>query len=511
MKKLVSLLLALTMILSLVTIVASAEDRPPVEVTVFRGYTPSPEYNDSMYLDFVKEKFNLLLKYEYAPSSSSTEKLQLAFATNSYPDMVEVETISALKRIAADEFLLDMNQYMEQLSYYRTAFTDSQWDAMFKENISASGALYFLPQKMAASSTSSNVWMYRTAAFKDLGIELPNTTEEFLACMRAFKAANANTTLPNRWGLWNALEGFNIAFRTGMGTFFDIDSNQVEYGPATQKFRDLLVFMNTLYAEDILHKEFITMSGEQRVAEVSKGNVYANFQFAGAEGGLNSWQEATGLPTDWVVDFDHLLLTAYPELGASQQEWPLHLGYGIAITDHVEAGSEKLNRILEYLNWSSSEEGQLFHEYGIQGMTYEIIDGVPTYLPYPNAAADAADPTWYTPLFDNGPFGYYLIQNEVGSAAIYPTASLVNEALKDVDRFYMGSVPVLLSSEEETRLGDITLILTQTAEEWIQEFILGTKNPADDTQWNDFISTLMDLGLEEYLQLYREGNARTEK
>lgn len=508
MRKLLTACLALAMLLSMVSVGAVAQDRPLIEVTVFRSYTPSPEYDDTMYVEFVRDMFNLQLNYEYAPSSSVTEKLQLSFATNSYADVVELVSTDSLKLIAKDGFLHDLNPYLDnELANYRAVYTDSQWDTMYKENVLADGGFYFLPQKMAGSATSSNVWMWRRDQFEALGMELPVTTDDFLAAMRAFKAENPSTTIPNRWGLWNALEGFNIAFRTTMFIFRDPDTGMVEFGPETDKFRDLMIFMHTLYAEDILNKEFITMSDEQRYAEFSQGNVYANFQFPGAEAGLNYYQGASGLAEDWVVDYDHLLLTAYPELGPTQQEWALHLNYGIAITDRVDAGSEKMARILEYLNWSCSIEGQLFHEYGVEGLSYSLADGVATFLPYPGAENEE-DPTWYSPLFNNGPFGYYLAQNEKSAAAAWPTASIVNEALDGVEMAYQGGVPVELSKDEETRLGDLALIVHQTQEEWMQDFILGVKDPSDDTQWENYLKALRSVGMDEYVSLYRLGYER---
>lgn len=472
----------------------------PVEITVFRSADTSQSYNDETYVNYIKEKFNLTLNYEYAPSSAAIEKLNLSFATGEYADMIEVAGVSELGRYAADGFLLPMNEHWEQLSEYKNAYEEDEWELMLQTYKSGDGNLYFLPQRMAPSATSSNVWMYRVDEFEKAGIALPKTTDEFLEAMRALKRINPDLTIPNRWGLANALEGFNIAFRTGYDIYMDIDTNQVEYGPITDKFRALLIFMNTLYSEGILHNEFVTMTPEQRVAEVTKGNVYANFQFPGAEAGLNSYQASAGLPEDWAYDTEALLLTAYPDKEPMYQDYALYMSYGIALTDNLEG--ERLDRVLEYLNWSASEEGQLFHEYGIEGVHHEMDGDVPVWL-------DSEDGVPYGEIIgDFGPFGYYLIQNDPGAAAAYPLAAEINEVTKDMDAMFYGVVPNQPTEEEESQMIDDKILMDSTRDEWTLAFIIGTKNPNDDAQWQAYLDKMNEVGASEYLELYRTANAR---
>ena len=58
-------------------------------------------------------------------------------------------------------------------------------------------------------------------------------------------------------------QGFALAFRTNTNFFFDPDMQQLEYGPATDKFRDMLVYVEKLYAEGLIDPEFQTATDTQ--------------------------------------------------------------------------------------------------------------------------------------------------------------------------------------------------------------------------------------------------------
>jgi putative aldouronate transport system substrate-binding protein len=474
----------------------------PVEVTVFRGVDLTQNFDDSMFVNFVKEKFNLALKYEYTPSSTAAEKLNLSFATNTYPQMLDIVALDTVNRLAADGFILPISEHMDKLPTYRNAYRDDDWDVMVKSISNAKEKFFLLPQKWAEDSTGTWVWMYRIDEFKKVGLSLPKTTDDFLQAMRTLKKGNPNLTIPNRWGLWNVLEGFNLAFRVQYGIWFDPDAGDVVYGPATDKYRDLMKFMHTLFKEQILSQEFVTMTSEQRVSEVTKGNVYANFQFAGAEVAFNAWQKSNGLPQDWAYDESALLLSAYPDKKPMRQHWPMYMNVGVALTDTISGAA--LDRVLQYIDWSCTEEGQFFHEFGVESISYQMVDGHPAFIDDKQPGGNYQDT-----LSNFGPFGYWLIQNEWWASTQYPGQVVANRATADIsDKCDLNPLPVRLTADEESALADIGVVLTQVRDEWTQAFIMGNKDPNDEAQWVEYLSKLRDVGLDQYVATKKEAHNR---
>jgi putative aldouronate transport system substrate-binding protein len=484
----------------------------PVEIDVVRSTNMSQSYSDAVFVDFVKQKFDLTLKYSYYPSSSFLEKLSLSFATDSYGDMMEIVDIATINRYAKDGFILPLNDYLDtRLTNYRKAYSDQDWAYLLASQTDALGKLFALPVRMASGSTGSNVFFFRSAQFEKAGVKVPTTVEELYDGLMAIKTKiNPKVTMPNQWGLANVYSGFDCAFRTQNGIWKDPDADgQLVYGPVTDKFRKLLQYLNKLYESDLLAKEFSTMSDQQFWSEYAAGNTYVCWRFPGFQKRLNGILQAAKIDPDWEFDTGNLLLSAYPDKGPLQQRYGTFYSSGVALTNKLEPA--ELDRVLDYLDWSSTEEGQVFHEYGVEGKTYEMKDGIPTFIgEYSDATESNPAGSYYGKLQDYGPFGYFLVENEAHAERVYPDYKISNEALKkfeSMDLFI--PIPYRFTPTQETRQAELFVVVDSVSKEYQLSFIVGEKDPNSDADWNEFIAKMNAAGLEEYMTILRAANALT--
>ena len=485
--------------------------REPVTINVVRSTNMSQSYSDTLFRESVKKRFDLDLAYVYYPSSSFLEKLSLSFATGSYGDMLELVDNATINRYAKDDFILPLNDYVAtKLANYRKAYSDEDWDFMTASLSDARGRLYVLPVRMATGSTGSNIFFYRSDQFQKAGVEVPTTVQELYDGLMAIKSKiNPKVTIPNQWGLANVYSGFDCAFRTQNVIWADPDEGgKLVYGPVTDKFRQLLQYMNKLYESDLLAKEFSTMSDEQFWADYAAGNTYFCWRFPGFQKRLNGILKAAKIDPDWEYDLDNLLLSAYEDKGPLQQRYGTFYSSGVALTDKLEGPA--LDRALEYLDWSCTEEGQLFHEFGIEGETFELKEGVPTFIgEYSDATDSNPAGSYYGKLQDFGPFGYFLVENEAHANKAYPDYKISNEALKDFE--YMDlfvPIPYRFTPGEETRQAELYVVVDSVSKEYQLSFIVGKKDPNSDADWNEFIGKMKDAGIDEYLTILREANGR---
>jgi len=485
--------------------------RGPVSIDVVRSTNMSQSYSDDIFRNFVKEMFDLTLNYSYYPSSSFLEKLSLSFATDSYGDMMEIVDIATINRYAKDGFILPLNEYIDaKLTNYKKAYSESEWDYLMSSQTDASGKLFVLPVRMASGSTGSNIFFYRSAQFEKAGVKVPTTVQELYDGLMAIKAKlNPKVTMPNQWGLANVYSGFDCAFRTQNGIWKDPDEGgRLVYGPVTDKFRQLLQYMNKLYESDLLAKEFSTMSDQQFWKEYAAGNTYVCWRFPGFQVRLNGILKAAKIEQDWEYDTGNLLLSAYPDKGPLQQRYGSFYSSGTALTDKLEPA--ELDRVLEYLDWSCTEEGQIFHEFGIEGETYERKDGIPTFIgKYSDATETSPAGSYYGNLQDYGPFGYFLVENEPHAERAYPDYQITNAALKDMESMDLFiPIPYRFTPAEETRQAELYVVVDSVSKEYQLSFIVGQKDPNSDADWNEFLSKMNAAGLEEYMTILREANGR---
>ena len=154
------------------------------------------------------------------------------------------------------------------------------------------------------------------------------------------------------------------------GLVFQIDG-EIKYGPLEPGFIEYLTMMNKWYMEGLVDKDFFVKSGWRADAElITKGETGA------WDDGLymqEIYQQASGNP-----DFEMAAL-APPVKNAGDQ---VHLGRydfivrpinSLAITtecDNPEAA-------VKWVDYLYSEEGSMLACYGIEGETYEMVDGKP--------------------------------------------------------------------------------------------------------------------------------------
>lgn len=485
-----------------------------VTLNVIRSTNMSQSYTDDLFTSFVKQKFDLTLQYTYYPSSTFAEKLSLSFATNSYGDMLEQVDASIINRYSKDDFILPLNDYIDtKLPDYRKAYSDADWAFLLQSLSDARGRIYALPVRMASDSTGSNIFFYRADQFEKAGAKVPTTVQELYDGLMAIKTKiNPNVTIPNQWGLANVYSGFDCAFRTQNVVWKDPDAGgQLVYGPVTDKFRELLKFLNKLYGSGLLAKEFSTMSDEQFWAAYAAGNAYYSWRFPGFQKRLNGILQAAKIEPDWEFDLDNLLLSAYPDKGPLQQRYGTFYTSAVALTDRLEP--YEIDRALEYMNWSCTEEGQLFHEFGIAGETYEMKDGLPSFIgKYSDATESNPNGSYYGNLQDYGPFGYFLVENEAHANKFYPDYKTTNAALKNLDFMDLFvPIPYQFTPTEETRQAELYVVIDSVSKEYQLSFIVGTKDPNRDADWNEFLTKMKEAGIDEYMKLLQDANARTIK
>jgi len=164
--------------------------------------------------------------------------------------------------------------------------------------------------------------------------------------------------------------------------------------------------------------------------------------------------------------------------------------FGPIITKRCNA--EEADRLLEYMNWACTEEGIVFSNFGVEGITYNYVNGVPVF-------------TDLIKTLDN-PDGKHVIM--WGFASIYfivrhpeairtqqgPVFLDVGKAVGKQD--YIKSIAWELTEAQDKELINLETVLNDVRDEYITKFILGTLDVNDDAVWRQFQDDLKKAGLE---------------
>lgn len=90
---------------------------------------------------------------------------------------------------------------------------------------------------------------------------------------------------------------------------------------------------------------------------------------------------------------------------------------------------------------------------------------------------------------------------------------LYNEFMKKMETenyYYIESVPMRYTSDEQDTLTDVQTSLTTKRDEYMARFLLGNMDPNNDADWNKYISDMKRVGLEKFEKLQTEVYNRTQ-
>ncbi|WP_309119645.1 hypothetical protein [Paenibacillus sp.] len=136
-----------------------------------------------------------------------------------------------------------------------------------------------------------------------------------------------------------------------------------------------------------------------------------------------------------------------------------------------------------------------FHTLGVEGETYEVVDGKPQYS---NGAADKHE------MFQKTGFIEFLVTDPeyVASNEDRQTDLAVSEAFKD--KPFVPFTAFDLSAEDRETANSLITGVTDIAEQFYVKAIMGQVDVNDDAVWNQYVQELNQAGLTQLLELHRK-------
>ncbi|WP_306812971.1 extracellular solute-binding protein [Paenibacillus soyae] len=324
------------------------------------------------------------------------------------------------------------------------------------------------------------------------GLEVPTTIEEWEAALIKFKEMN-NGEPPFMQTISDLKIGHAFIGAYGIPLEFYVEDGQVKYGSMQPQYKDYLTLMNRWYEMGLLDPEFAAMDTQLRDSKTTTGKILAFVGYTGS--GIGKYM---GLMEN---DPEFELVSApYPTLNEGdiplwgQKDFP-YTGIGAAIT----TSAKNPEQIVKWLDYAYSPEGHNLFNFGIEGESYELVDGKPAYtdvilnnpddLPVTQAMAQ------YQRAVYNGPF----IQDP-GYIEQYLVLPSQQEALVNWEKAdnSMRLPMVTPTAEESRKIASIMTDLNVYHEEMMLRFIMGSKPLSE---FEEYVETLKAMGIEEVIKI----------
>ena len=146
----------------------------------------------------------------------------------------------------------------------------------------------------------------------------------------------------------------------------------MKLGYAQEGYKDVLAWLNKLYEEKLLDPNFTTI--EQNIVD---SNILTGV--SGVSSGSIGSKMGVLLKTNADQDFS---LAAVPSLVANKGDTAMfaHYDNGLPGTNtYITTDCKDPAAAAHFLNYGYTQEGHMLYNFGTEGLSYEIVDGIPTY------------------------------------------------------------------------------------------------------------------------------------
>ncbi|MFI3238537.1 MAG: extracellular solute-binding protein [Lachnospiraceae bacterium] len=353
------------------------EEINPVTISMlFCDSSTEPYTEDWLVLDMIEEATGVTFDMTVIPSSDFGTKRELVFNSGEIPDIV-AHTSATSAWISAG-LLLPISEYEDQMPNYQAWIEETGYRNLIDGTKSFDGNYYSLPTKAMDYTVQELSWMVRTDIFEENNLEIPTTYEELLEVGITLKEIYPDSTpISNRFTSKNIYSGMSAMFGAyagwnyGNGMIYDYDNEEWFFTATTDEYYNFVSYAHDLYEAGVLDQEFTTQDSTIYEQKIIMGESFIMFDWA---------SNLTRYNTQGVdIDDDFNVSLIYPIEGTDGNyaiSWKAGWDQNYVLPATLAEDEEHLAEVLDYLDWGYTEEAQTIMTFGIEGETYEVVDGV---------------------------------------------------------------------------------------------------------------------------------------
>ncbi|WP_020617866.1 extracellular solute-binding protein [Paenibacillus daejeonensis] len=464
----------------------------PITLKMFTRVAPvNGPFKDMPVFQDYEEMSNIKVEFIETPTDGFAEKKNLLFASNELPDALYRSGLSQLESIRygsagqlipledlIENYAPNLKALMEEYPEIRAGITTPE------------GHIYAIPGIVTLGSARTDKRWINQAWLDKLGLEVPTTTDELYEVLVAFRDGDPNGNgeadeipMTARVGMpiVNHMAGA-FGLDAQMGYNINLEGDKVEIWSGSERYKELLMYLNKLYTEKLIDQELFSHTEAQYLAKQGTGNTGYFFDQTN-NNFLSIEDQYVGIapPEGPHGDRLHSQISAVPR------------DYGAFAITPVNKHPEATMRWIDYFY---SDEGSTLLRFGREGEHHELRDGIPYYTE--ELLSVAEDQAKMTPYAGGG--APHLISDKVASFINPPQ---VQEAFEELEPYLpeIRYAPPMFDEATAQQVNILRNDIDKYIEEQSTKFIVGALS---FDKWDEYQSTLEKMNIKELEKLYQE-------
>lgn len=485
----------------------------PLELTIQMNHRAYPIYEESWPVEqAARAMTNIHLKdvtvganmRTDSENTGNTEALNLMLASGEVPDIVGSSRIKDfVNQFGPEGAFIPLNDLIAEHAPNIAAYYAERPDIAASVK-AADGEMYYIPY-LPDGVFGRGYWI-RTDWLNKLGLEVPQTVDEYEAVLRAFKTQDPNGNgeadevpyFARQWPELIRLVTLWDGRAHGSDTYHDfhVQDGQITHGYIGEGYREGIKNLARWYAEGLIDAEVFTRGASSRDFLFSENLGGSTHDWFASTGGYNSLSSE-------IEGFELKAMAPPASISGKRVEEHRRIlvkpdGWAIGYTN------EHPVETMKYFDFWFSEEGRRLANFGVEGEHYDMVDG---------------EPIFKQEFLDAGPVNRSL--NQIGAQLQgrgyfqdynYEIQWTNEFALEGIALYEQGDylIPDFLGvsfTADEQQIydrywGSVRDHMLERQQSWI----LGSGDVEAD--WDGYMAQLNDLGLQEVLGVMQSAYAR---
>lgn len=346
----------------------------PVITSKMKGYSEMTVHQTA------EELTGVHINWREESYTDPKQKMNLMFSTGDTEDIVWdawKHASGGPKKLLDEGLIVSLNPYIEKYAPNLKKLLQ-ETPGLLEQISTDDGRIFMFPTIRLEPITRANSgFAIRKDWLDRAGLPVPETIDEWYTMLKTFQDMDMNGN-----GLKDecfvsmgfektsqSMDNFAVAYGLVAGTDLYVKDGQVKYGAYEPEFKDFVAEMAKWYSEGLLDPEFSTQDSKQFDSKMvnDMGGAY----YGSLSGNMGKFITARSDDSEY-----DLVPAPMPKAPDGKVHTGIS-GYGQMVPHGASICStnENIVETVKWLDWHYSEEGTALYNWGIEGQSYEVVDG----------------------------------------------------------------------------------------------------------------------------------------
>ncbi len=472
-------------------------------------------YADVEFLKRMEELTNVHIEWNH---NTSDEAFALMISSKEYPDLINwplMNVAGGPGALIEDGVIMDLTELIPQYApnYYAWLQNNPEQDMASRLD---DGTLFSMGCHLGNWETMKIEKTYilgpqiRQDWLDNLNLKMPTTTDELYDVLVAFKENDCNGNGDPDDEIPYVIAGgdkrlaetmYSLAECFGTTNDFCMNGDEIVFGPITDNYKEFLTYMNRLYTEGLINSDFAVNEDSFNLILQDQGGFTIDAMNSGvvaAHDLLKSQDETYNYVSGpWLT-------------GPDGQQVGRRRGDSGGRMTAISTTCKYPEIALAWLDYAYSYAGSQNATFGIEGESYDVVDGYPTIKEEVKTANEAWNVEENLCRWMVGSINYPCIRD----IRFYEQMNLVEDYQKDIQKNWgpqteelgITMAPAMMTAEESSDYSDIMADIKTYVNESSLKFITGQLNLEGD--WDSYVANIEKMNIGKAKELRDAALAR---